>query len=73
MKTHYAGALKYVTSDGWTREVLPGWAACCSGEKARTIRRNGNHSYIRAIVNCKACIRVLEANDRGAVQQSEKP
>lgn len=67
MRIHYAGALKYVTSDGYTREILPGWAACCSGDKAKAIRERRMHTYMRAVVTCMACLRVLAAADRGAV------
>jgi hypothetical protein len=60
-RIHFAGYLKYITSDGWSREIFAGWAACCSGPIARRIRADGNHSHNSSEVTCKSCLRVLAA------------
>lgn len=58
MKIHFAGGL-VVRRGGYTTSISPGYAACCSGDRAVAIRRQGNHSYIRADVNCARCLKVL--------------
>lgn len=51
---HYAGAVRTMRM-----RVLPGWAACCSGEKADRIRAESRHTYDPAKVTCAACKRVM--------------
>lgn len=58
MKIHYAGEIKWLGGS-----VLPGWAACCSGDQTMAIRERGNHSYTREEVTCRACLKMLEKND----------
>lgn len=47
---HYAGALRTARL-----RLLPGFAACCYGEKAVKIREQGNHTYDTSSVTCRAC------------------
>ena len=57
-KIHYAGEIKHARG-----HVLPGWAACCYGEKAENIRRNRQHTLLREAVTCKPCLRMIEKHD----------
>jgi hypothetical protein len=61
--THYAGHLQWLDSRGAKVTISVGWAACCSADRAEKIRANGNHTYERADVTCKACLRCLERAD----------
>lgn len=59
MRIHYAGALvvrrgKIVTS------ISPGYAACCSGDRAIAVRKRGNHTYVRMGVTCQRCLDMIE-------------
>jgi hypothetical protein len=53
-KIHYAGAVQTPTMN-----ILPGWAACCSGHAAYAIRRAGAHTRAVSAVTCKKCLRVM--------------
>ena len=53
-KIHYAGAVRTPTV-----KILPGWAACCSGDKADRIRSAGANTYDPEMVTCAACRRVM--------------
>lgn len=53
-KIHYAGAVRTPTM-----KVLPGWAACCSGDKAERIRSTGANTRDPALVTCAACKRMM--------------
>lgn len=61
---HYAGPLLVLTKRS-VRRILGGWAACCSGERAERVRDLGQHSWDRAEVTCKACLRAIAAADEG--------
>lgn len=71
MKIHYAGEIR-----DHNGSMLPGWAACCSGDRAVEIRAKGNHSYDRSEVTCKACLKRLISHDvyaaRRAANQSDE-
>ena len=54
-KIHYAGSVKTPRM-----RIIPGYAACCSGEKAERIRAAGNNSLDPNKVTCVACKRVME-------------
>ncbi len=58
MKTHYAGAIQ-----DHNGSMLAGWAACCSGDRAIAIRAKFQHTYLRELVTCKACLRRLASHD----------
>lgn len=58
---HYAGALSWLDKKGAHSSVFAGWAACCSGDRATAIRREGNNTYEPAEVTCKTCLQRLEA------------
>lgn len=58
-KIHYAGDLKWKLADGRTCQVRGGYAACCSGELAFTIKRDGNNTREVRDVTCRRCIRVM--------------
>lgn len=64
-KIHYAGGV--VTR---TATMLRGWAVCCSGDRARHIRVDGNYTYMEDKVTCKACLKQLE---RQAQYRKENP
>lgn len=55
IKTHYAGEIIF---SGGIR--LPGWAACCSGDKAVQIREQGSHSYDERDVTCNSCLKMIQ-------------
>lgn len=57
---HYAGALRWKGKRGHVIEILPGWAACCSGDRARKIRQSRANTYYILLVTCKACLRTVE-------------
>lgn len=53
-KVHYSGPVRTPKL-----KILPGWAACCSGDRAERIRAEGRNTLIIAEVTCKACLRVI--------------
>ena len=53
-KIHYAGPIRTKKC-----RVLPGWAACCSGQRAEQIRQDGQHTYERKNVTCGHCLRMI--------------
>jgi hypothetical protein len=55
---HYAGRIVWAGGS-----VLPGWAACCYGERAIAIRAAGHHTFVRDAVTCKACLKKIAAMD----------
>ena len=57
-KIHYAGRVRTPKT-----LILPGWAACCSGEKAHKIRADGAHTYVIEEVNCAACLRMMAKDE----------
>lgn len=64
---HYAGGLQW--TKGRTKTiVLPEWAACCSGQRARNIAEEGNQTYDVADVACKACLLRLVWAMNGSVR-----
>jgi hypothetical protein len=68
-KIHYAGAVNTPRM-----KILPGWAACCSGDKADRIRANGNNTMNPKDVTCAACRRIMAKDSRlngGTVEQAE--
>ena len=56
--THYAGEIVHANG-----HVLPGWAACCYGEKAEKIRRERRHILDREKVTCRGCLKMIEKAD----------
>lgn len=56
---HYAGALSYQKSNGYTVKVTGGWAACCYGEKAKQIKKRGLNTYKLPEVTCKTCLMIM--------------
>lgn len=58
MKMHYAGVIIWRGGN-----VLPGWAACCTGDKAVAIRDRGNHVWNRDEVTCKGCLKMIKKHD----------
>jgi hypothetical protein len=65
MKVHYAGGV--VTR---TATMLPGWAACCSGERAKKIRIDGTQTYTMSLVTCGACLKQIARQEQ---YQKENP
>ena len=57
-RIHYSGACCYDTR-GTTVHVGGGYAACCSGDKARRLRRGGRHTEDVKAVTCKHCLAIL--------------
>ena len=62
---HYAGPIRAQLKSSF-RIVLPGWAACCSGERAERIRERRQHTRIAADVTCAACLRLMAAHEATA-------
>lgn len=63
-KIHYAGEIKHAR--GW---ILPGWAACCYGDKAEKIRRERQHTLDRSKVTCASCLKMIGKADDWLKQQ----
>lgn len=53
---HYAGACAWRVSKRTVRFISPGFAACCSWQRARKIAERGEHTYDRAAVTCATCL-----------------
>ena len=64
---HYAGAVQTPTV-----RILGGWAACCSGDRARRIRAEGRHTYDLLAVTCRTCLRVMARDPRLARAGEER-
>lgn len=60
-KVHYAGELRYAHGELVT-QILPGYAACCSGDRAIAIRAKFQNTYLRERVTCKSCLRRLASH-----------
>ena len=58
MKTHYSGGIVYKNGNR-----LIGWPVCQTGERAVLIERRGNHSQNKEDVDCKSCLRLIEAQE----------
>lgn len=54
VRIHYAGELHFAT-----KHILPGWAACVSGDQARRIRAAKRNTYDRSAVTCKRCLSLI--------------
>jgi hypothetical protein len=52
---HYAGGVLYRSGAEGCTEMLPGWPACCSGDRARRIAAAGEQSTDIARVTCARC------------------
>ena len=65
MKIHYAGEIIWAGGN-----ILPGWAACCSGNKTIAIRNRGNHSYDEEDVTCKSCLRMIQRHKDYALRNA---
>ena len=65
---HFSGG---VAVDDGARIVhaLSGWPVCCSGERAQSIRRDGNHTDNPFRVTCLACAEVMADARDGFVAQ----
>lgn len=63
--THYAGEIIHANG-----HVLPGWAACCSGEKAMKIRAERRHTLDREKVTCRGCLKMIEKADAWVARKS---
>lgn len=57
--THYAGEIIHANG-----HILPGWAACCFGEKAMKIRQERRHTLDREKVTCRGCLKMIEKADQ---------
>jgi len=67
-KIHYSGGVRTPRV-----KILPGWAACCSGEKAERIRAAGANTYDPTEVTCAACKRVMAKDPSIFKVQHEDP
>jgi hypothetical protein len=54
---HFAGALEWTNARGAVVIILAGWAACCSGERAKRIRANGEATSEACRVTCARCLK----------------
>lgn len=57
-KMHYSGAICYDTARS-TVHILGGYAVCCSGERTRKLKRDGQTTADRKKVTCKLCKAIL--------------
>jgi len=67
MKMHYAGELRIERGES-VKQILGGYAACCSGDLARKIRAQGNHSWLPERVTCQPCQRLLTLSASGELR-----
>ena len=67
VRTHYAGEIFTATS-----HTLPGWAACCSGDRARKIRADGAHSVVAADVDCKRCLARIKSDKAWRAKRAQE-
>ena len=61
MKTamHYSGGVEWFDARGGSTRMLPGYAACCTGDRAYVIRRLKRQTTDEREVTCKGCLRAL--------------
>lgn len=71
MKIHYAGGLKIYRNGGVT-EMLRGWASCVSGDRAYSIREQGNFTYNKENVTCKSCLKNMKAAGVAGIEELER-
>jgi hypothetical protein len=67
MAIHYAGELRTKRL-----HILPGFAACCSGDKAWRIRVNGSNTKDSDNVTCQACLKRMQAAREYEHEQLQK-
>jgi hypothetical protein len=65
---HYAGGVTYNTARGSVVDMLGGWPVCCSGDRARRIRAQGQQTYERAAVTCRGCLDRIRRHDERAAR-----
>lgn len=56
---HYSGGAEWFDARGGSTRMLPGYAACCSGDRAYVIRRLRRQTTNEREVTCKGCLRAL--------------
>lgn len=57
-KMHYSAGICYDLARS-TMHVMGGYAACCSGDRAVKIKREGNTTRDKKKVTCKLCKAIL--------------
>lgn len=68
---HFIGGGEYENDEGYTK-VLPGWAYCCSGDKAMAIKEKGNTTMDANSVTCNKCwARMLKSTVLGGVDERQ--
>lgn len=60
---HYSGALTVPRRGSAVLMIAAGWAACCSGPRARRIREEGRGTRDREAVTCRRCLALMAAAD----------
>lgn len=65
-KIHYSGAICYDTQ-GATAHVTGPWAVCCSGDRARKIRKQGRDTTDPGAVTCWTCRTIIDKRVHCAV------
>jgi hypothetical protein len=53
---HFSGALELKDGRGTVITIVAGWAACCSGKRAETIRAAGETTPDPSLVTCSKCL-----------------
>lgn len=59
---HYSGGIRAEVGRFFCVR-LAGWPVCCSGERCEKIAEYGNMTSMRRIVTCKACLKLIAAQD----------
>ena len=63
-KCHWAGGVViHNERTGQTSHMGSGYPACCTGDRAVKIAREGRQTWTREEVTCKACLLQLERAD----------
>lgn len=60
---HYSGGIRATVGKMFCIR-LPGWPACCSGVRCEKIAELGNMTRDRDKVTCKACLKLIDAQDK---------
>jgi hypothetical protein len=56
---HYSGGAEWFDARGGATRMVPGYAVCCTVDRAYTIRRLKRQTRREHEVTCKGCLRVL--------------
>lgn len=65
---HYSGGVLYRSGPRGSTELLPGWPACCSGDRARKIAAAREQSDDQRKVTCARCLELIRRHREDAAE-----